>query len=261
MSALSPLQINLSYQGLIKLADSTTGITQTLQTLQDGLGNDLPMSVKEDYFYTPNQYTFPLYKGKYYGAGFTATASAPIAGTQNTVLIYPFLDQALYDYSAITYNLNTVTSSSDVVTVAFYDMGVFEDGGLYPKNLIMSGITLASTGSTGIRTTALPSTLSFSGTGAGLYFMCAKISNGGVTPTVRYTASAQIQQIVGLPNYGQYQNVAGTAIAGQQGNTSNALIRQRLTIANFPVQFTQSDISGRQATTPQDLGFVLNTIR
>lgn len=261
MSTLTGSQINQSYQGLIKLADSTTGVTSNLQTLQDGLGNDLPMGVKDGYFYTPNQYTFPLYKGKYYGPGFNATASAGVAGTQNTVLIYPFLDQGLYSYSAMTYNLSQVTSTSDVVTAGFYDMDVYEDGGLYPKNLIMSGITLASTGSTGIRTTALPSTLSFSGTGAGLYFMCVVISNANVTPTVRYTASAQIQQILGLSNFGQYMNAAGTAIAGPQGNTSNALIRQRLTISSLPTTFTQSDISTRQATSPQDIGFVLNTIR
>jgi hypothetical protein len=261
MSTLSGSQINQSYQGLIKLADSTTGVTTSLQTLQDGLGNDLPMGVKEDYFYTPNQYTFPLYKGKYYGPGFTATSSAGVSGTQNTVFIYPFLDQGLYSYSAMTYNLAQVTSSSDVVTAAFYDMGVYEDGGLYPKNLIMSGITLESTGSLGKRVTTLPSTLSFSGTGAGLYFMCVKISNAGVTPTVRYTQTSTTQLVTGLSNYGNYENTAGTAIAGSQGSGIVNLSRQRLTTANFPVTFTQSDISTRQSTSPQDIGFVLNTIR
>jgi hypothetical protein len=261
MSSLTGSQINQSYQGLIKLADSTTGVTTSLQTLQDGLGNDLPMGVKDGYFYTPNQYTFPLYKGKYYGPGFSTSASAGVAGTQNTVFVYPFMDQGLYSYSAITYNLSQVTSTSDVVTVAFYDTEIYEDGGLYPGNLIMSGITLASTGSTGLRTTSLPSTLSFSGTGAGLYFMCAIISNTNVTPTVRYTSTSQIVNIIGLNNYGNYANTANTAIAGQQGNAAGTIIRQRLSIGSFPTTFTQSDITGRQATTPQDIGFVLNTIR
>lgn len=260
MSSLSSQQINQSYQGLIKLADSTTGITSNLQTLQDGLGNDLPISLKEGYFYTPNQYTFPSYKGKYYGPGFNATASAGVAGTQNTVLIYPFLDPGLYSYSAITYNLSVQTSTSDVVNIAFYDMDVYEDGGLYPKNVIMSGITLASTGGTGIRTTTLPSTLSFSGTGGGIYFMCAVISNAGVTPTVRYTQGSA-STILGLNNYGNYMNTAGSAILGQQGNTSAAFLRQRLSISSLPTTFTQANISTRQSTSPQDIGFVLNTIR
>lgn len=260
MSALSSQQINQSYQGLVKLADSTTGVTASLQTLQDGLGNDLPMGVRQGYFYTPNQYTFPLYKGKFYGPGFSVVQASAIAATQNQIFTFPFLDQGLYDYSAITYNLNAATTSSDVVTAAFYDMDVYEDGGLFPKNLIMSGITLASTGSLGLRTTTLPSTLSFSGTGSVVYFMCVIISNAGVNPTVRYTTTSQNNLITGISNYGNYTNVANTAISGPVG-FGNTLTRQRLTTSAFPLTFTQGMISTRQATQGQDLGFVLNTIR
>ena len=43
MGQLTNLYVSQSYQGLLKLQDSTTGVTGTLQYVQDGLGNNLPM--------------------------------------------------------------------------------------------------------------------------------------------------------------------------------------------------------------------------
>jgi hypothetical protein len=45
MSTLFGNNISQTYQGLIKLADSTTGVTATTQSLQDGLGNNIPIQV------------------------------------------------------------------------------------------------------------------------------------------------------------------------------------------------------------------------
>lgn len=45
MGQLTNLFVSESYQGLIKLANSTTGVTENLQYLQDGLGNNLPIQV------------------------------------------------------------------------------------------------------------------------------------------------------------------------------------------------------------------------
>jgi len=45
MGQLTNLYVSQSYQGLIKLTDSTTGVTGTLQYLQDGLGNRLPIQM------------------------------------------------------------------------------------------------------------------------------------------------------------------------------------------------------------------------
>jgi hypothetical protein len=45
MGQLTNLYVSESYQGLIKLTDSTTGVTGNLQYLQDGLGNRLPMQM------------------------------------------------------------------------------------------------------------------------------------------------------------------------------------------------------------------------
>ena len=45
MGQLTNLYVSESYQGLIKLANSTTGVTSTLQYTQDGLGNNLPLQI------------------------------------------------------------------------------------------------------------------------------------------------------------------------------------------------------------------------
>jgi hypothetical protein len=45
MGQLTNLYVSESYQGLIKLTDSTTGVTGTLQYLQDGIGNRLPIQM------------------------------------------------------------------------------------------------------------------------------------------------------------------------------------------------------------------------
>lgn len=45
MGQLTNLYVSESYQGLIKLTDSTSGVTGTLQYIQDGLGNRLPMQM------------------------------------------------------------------------------------------------------------------------------------------------------------------------------------------------------------------------
>lgn len=40
MGTLTGQQINNTYDGLLKLSDSTTGITSTFQAIEDGLGNN-----------------------------------------------------------------------------------------------------------------------------------------------------------------------------------------------------------------------------
>ena len=45
MSALTGNNVKDTYQGLLKLANSQTGVTGTLQYVQDGLGNNIPLQV------------------------------------------------------------------------------------------------------------------------------------------------------------------------------------------------------------------------
>jgi len=45
MGQLTNLYVSESYQGLLKLTDSTTGLTSSLQTIQDGLGGNSPLQM------------------------------------------------------------------------------------------------------------------------------------------------------------------------------------------------------------------------
>jgi hypothetical protein len=47
MSTLYGNNISQTYQGLIKLSNSTTGVTSVTQSLQDGLGNNIPIQVSQ----------------------------------------------------------------------------------------------------------------------------------------------------------------------------------------------------------------------
>lgn len=192
MGTLTGQQINNTYDGLLKLADSTTGITQSLQNIQDGLGNDTPLKIKTGYIMGEN---FPCYqnlKARYYGAGYAAVSPQQMAnGLQNIIIAFPFYDQGIYSYSAMSYNVVTGTSSSDVVTAAFYTPQMTSSG-VFPYEPILSGISLTTTA--GVQTTTFATDLSFSGYGAGLYFLVYKIANAGVQPTIRFGAGAQLVQ-------------------------------------------------------------------
>jgi len=216
MGTLTGQQINNTYDGLLKLSDSTTGITSSLQAIEDGLGNNTGTRIATNLFTAPNipNLNFNL-KPDYAGTGVASGAGIAMpANSQNTTLYTLFYDAGVYDYSAITYNLGTLTSTSDVVTTAFYTLQLVNEYGIGPADLIMSGITLDSTGSTGIKTTLLPSTLSFSGYGGGFFVCCSRFTNSGVTPTVRYGGmiTTSINQSVTAYSLGYYINASGNAL-------------------------------------------------
>jgi len=185
MSALTGNQIKDTYQGLLKLADSSTGITENLQAVQDGLGNNTGLRIAEGILESDNIISFVPLKGRFYGNGYNNLAGAQYtAGVQNTILATPFYDNAKYSYSAISINIQTQTSTSDTLEFAIYTTQMINPNGIFPHAPIISGIT-ASTTTTGIKTFVFPSNISMSGYGAGLYFLVWKISNAGVQPTVR----------------------------------------------------------------------------
>ena len=198
MSNLTGQQIKDTYPGLLNLETATTGITSTYQQIQDGLGNNTNTRISTLGIQSPTIVGMNNLKPDYAGNGFGAgVGPAPIANTQNRVLYVPFYDPGVYSFSAISYNLGTLSSTSDVVSVAFYTLQQVPLVGVAPGNLIMSGITFDSSApaTTGTKTTILPSTLSFSGTGGGFYIFAVYISNSNVTPTVRY-GSANILSLI-----------------------------------------------------------------
>ena len=266
MSNLTGQQIRNTYDGLLNLQDSTTGITSNLQAIQDGLGNNTGARIATNFFTAPNVMSMNMnLLPDYMGNGATAgPGTAMSTNSQNRLQYAIFYDNGVASYSAITYNLGTLTSTSDVVTAYFYSLQLVPGYGIAPKDLIMSGITLLSAGSTGFKTTTLPSTLSFSGTGGGYYVFAYYVSNGGVTPTVRYGSPVSFARNQSFSEtLGYYFNAAGNSMssAGRLGMTTTGT----LIINTLPVQssYSNSDIQNNlnSGLGNSFVGFVLNVIR
>ena len=264
MSTLTGQAIKNTYEGLLKLADSTTGITSTYQQIQDGLGNDTNTRISTAGIQSPNVVGMSLntMKADYYGPGFNAAGGPNVAGIQLKTLYYPFYDTGNFSYSAITYNLAAITSTSDVITMAIYSAQIVPNIGIAPKDLIMSGITLISN-STGVKTQSLPSTLSFSGDGGGYYIAAFYVSNGNVTPTARYTSANLTNNNQSYAtSFGLFLTAAGTAT--QIGQKYMLLGLMNVLNVGFQSTYTSADITTNYNTsiiTQQNWGFALNTIR
>jgi hypothetical protein len=115
----------------------------------------------------------------------------------------------------------------------------------------MSGITLESVAPslTGVKTTLLPSTLSFSGTGGGFYIVAFYVSNANVTPTVRYgSANITIANQSYAYNIGYYLNAGGT---GTQVGQKYGTFAQIQNVLNLPFQssYSAADITTNYVTT------------
>jgi hypothetical protein len=265
MSNLTGQQIKDTYDGLLNLENSTSGITSTLQPIQDGLGNNTGSRIATDLFTAPNVISINNLKPDYGGNGFqTGAGIANTANTQGRVLYIPFYDPGVYSFSAISYNLGTLSSTSDVVNLAFYTAQQVPLVGIAPKDLIMSGITFDSfaPATTGVKTSLLPSTLSFSGTGGGFYIAAFYVSNGGVTPTVRYGPPLiTIANQSYAYNLGFYLNPAGVGLnVGQRFGTFASV----LSVLNLPYQvsYSAADITTNVSSTVTNTpwGFGLKTI-
>jgi hypothetical protein len=270
MSTLTGQQINNTYDGLLKLSDSTTGITQSFQAIEDGLGNNTNSRISTQGITSPNiSNVQTTLVPDYMGNGFILTAQAPVANTQNRLLYNMFYDTGVHSYSAITYNLNTLSSTSDIVNFYFYSLQLVPGYGVAPGNLLMSGITLSSRAPsvTGITTTTLPSTLSFSGTGGGWYVYAYTISNAGVTPTVRYNQPNLLSNTnTGVPilPLGFYVGVAGQNIlttsrsvgfpSGVPAVINNLAVQPSYSVSDIQTNWTFV------ASVPS-IGFALNVIK
>jgi hypothetical protein len=265
MSSLTSQQINNSYQGLIKLEDSTSGLTSSFQTIQDGLGNNLPLKVKDGQIQGQNLFSFGYFVPDYEGTGFTnGSSGVPVAGSQNKLFAFPFYNPGLHSYSAITYSIFTATSTTDVVDVAFYTAQYVDGIGFVPKDLVQSGITW-DVSTTGNKTTTLPSTMSFSGYGSGIYFMLLKISNANVTPTVRFKSQPNTYPwyLVGA-QLGFTFNASGTDMNSpfKQTTQSGNAGWMGFNTLDFQTSYSSGDFSGQFITTsPPAVGFGLNVIK
>ena len=268
MSNLTGQQINQTYPGLLNLQDATSGITSDFQQIQDGLGNNTNSRISTSGMVIPNIMGMNInsFVPDAVGTGVSQTVGYYTGnGSQNNLTWGLWYDTGVHSYSSITVNLSTVTTTSDVVELYFYDLQYVNQYGIFPRNLIMSGITLPVSAPTGIKTVSLPSTLSFSGLGGGYYAYVLKITNGGVNPTVRYNTAlyGTNNQAFNIPlgivrnNAGNGFNIANRAIT-YAGN-----INYYITNQTTPATFTQADIISRfnSGSINNQFGFNLNVIK
>jgi hypothetical protein len=267
MPTLSGQTIQSTYQGLLKLATSTSGVTSTPQQIQDGLGNDTGARIATNFLSAPNVFAMNPsvnFTPDYMGPGFGSAGITPQANQQNKLNAFLFYDSGQYAYSAITYTIISATSTTDVVDVAFYNTQYSDLTGVIPYQLIMSGITLSTTPSgSGIIQTNLPSTLSFSGTGGGFYYMVMKISNAGVTPTIRYgnnPANSTSWPSLFQPILGLTRNRTGNATAAGIGTNANAA-GYMMTATNFAATFSTADGAINTSFNPYLMGFALRCVK
>jgi len=255
MSNLSNLQINQSFQGLLKLADSTTGITQSLQSVQDGLGNNTGIKLAQDFLAAPSLISFkPLGKATGGPGIATGAGTANIASSQDKIFAAYFLDDGLSSYSGITFRVGTVTSTADQMNFAFYSVAQTNQYGLAPENLIMSGITLnaADLAATGLVTKSLPSTLTFGE--PSVYALLWYTTNAGnVTPTARITAGADPNGLTTLLGnmYGYVVSVDGTAAQSVMygPNSESTSVYYSTTNAPFLVSYTPATIAATASSS------------
>lgn len=267
MSTLTGQQINQTYDGLLKLADSTTGITSTYQAIQDGIGNDTGLRIKQNGLFGGGIISYlPLQQQQYTGVGYQLAVGTQYgAGTQNTIFATPFWDNGVYSYSAITTYTAQITTTNDTLEYAIYNAQIINPFGLFPYEPIVSGMT-ASTTSTGAKTFVLPSTLSMSGTGAGIYFLVYKISNSGVQPTFRPGAATSVLQLFNTAPlaYGLVSGFTGNfgmSMFRSNNGTNNFMSFPGLSTFNNPYSNTINTLQSTTTTlTGNALGMILHTI-
>jgi len=268
MADLSSLPINTSYPGVLNLETATTGITQSTQALQDGLGNDTGVQIAENRFEGAN--IFNVYRpavAKYYGSGIGITA-IPTAGSQNVLSSTFFYDNGLHSYSAFTMNCLTL-GTGESVDVAFYNAQYDDTYGYIPYQKLSDTINISAS-STGFKTGTFSSPLSFSGTGPGFYFIVVKF-NAASTPVCRFGQSAiqpgfYFSNGILMWNNGFVLNNAGTQYITpfNSAATSYTNIASNIySISSFPTTWTASDSATLTTTSNVNYvpGFILHTIR
>lgn len=226
MSSLSGQQINQTYQGLLKLATSSTGITSSFQSVEDGLGNDTGLDISTKGLTGPNIFNMPRVSIRKVGSGINNTGTLAYAADEyDSIHWTPFYDFGVNSYSSMTYQVSAITSTSDVVKIGFYNSQFDDTYGFIPYELIATGGTL-TTNSTGQKTLTLPSSLSFSGYGGGIYWIGLITTNAGTTPTVKFNSARFQTQTndflrVFMGGIGANGSINSYVNAGTQPTTNN----------------------------------------
>ena len=266
MSNLTGQQINQSFQGLLKLADSSTGITTSLQAVQDGLGNDTGLKIGTDYLGGASLVSSFQVQGMKGGAGMSTGAGTAFAtnshGRLNSVLFY---DRGDIPYSSITFGIGTVSSTQDTYDFAIYDAQFCPTAGYQPKDALTPIITVSSadTVTTGLYTYNLTGLTFDKG---GFYFMCFRATNPtSVTPTFRFRTvnGTTIVSTIAGQYLGYVLDFGGTCFpnpyrAGTGGNSGQ--FYSGIT-GSMQTSYSVNDMENGVSSTNQSIGgFVLNPV-
>jgi hypothetical protein len=137
MANLSGQTIQSTYPGLLNLNTATTGITSTPQAITDGLGNDTGLNIATNYLAAPNLLNYySEFLPDYGGVGFGVGSATNPANSNNRLIYSAFWDSGVNAYSALTYNLQTLTTTNDTVTFSLYTAQMVDGIGIAPKDLI-----------------------------------------------------------------------------------------------------------------------------
>jgi hypothetical protein len=267
MGTLSGQTIQNTYDGLLKLEDSTNPITSSPQFIQDGLGNNTNMKIGTNIFSSSN--TVPMggeWIPEFVGPGYRITATAWNADTQNKILYYPFYDAGQFAYSAMTVSINSVSNNGTSLDLAFYDTQYIPGLGIAPKDLVLSGISIASSVS-GLTTVTFASNMSYSGTGGGFKCAVLKLSNSGATPNFNITQDRQFSN----NTFGYSQTtgyVTNTSTARVIGIRSANRIGDRIlltSLTDFQTSYSANDIettfSGNTVARANSLGWLFHVVK
>jgi len=266
MSSLTSQQINLSYQGLIKLEDSTTGITSTFQNIQDGIGGNTNLKISTNGIAGANSYNF--YKpteGQYYGTGFSDSATPP-SNNGNYLLVLPFWDNGISLYSAFTVNCTTA-DATETFEFSIYNAQYLNTYGYVPYQKVLGELTVTGTTTTGQKTMVLGSNFSLSGTGPGVYFVVQRYNSSTSNPNLRFGTPVLggLQTILPLQfQTGFVFNTAGTGATSPIRNIGTTTATMfSYTNATFPTTWTSTELNTLTASLSANIlgGFLLHTVK
>ncbi len=223
----------------------------------------LGAKIATNFFEAPNLININrTLKPDYMGSGIQAATTANPAGLQGRLFYNVYYDTGFNAYSAVTYNLQTLSTTSDAVTFYVYTLQTVPLIGYAPKDLVFSASNLTTTGTTGFKTTTFASNFSVSGTGGGYYVYAFSIANAGVTPTVRFGNRTPITVSLGsnydslgyfLPSGATTSTLAGRANPGASSQVLGT---------NILSSYTESDVVSQfNPMAPGAWGILLNVVK
>jgi hypothetical protein len=270
MANLSGQTIQSTYPGLLNLNTATSGISSSIQSVTDGYGNATGTIIATNYLSNPSIFGIKAIVPDYGGVGFNTSAVTPPTGnTNNNLYLFPFYDMGFVAYSAITTAITNVSTTSDVMNMYIYNSQYLSGTGygVQPYQQLYSGTTLPTTGATNTgRVTPFTQNISFSGSGPGVYYLGINITNGGVSPTVRYGGSPGNQNnIFSILEafYGITQNATSVILSGSMSKGSGV---SPLTLSGgIQSSYSSSDILSKYVGPGTNnltaFGFALNTAK